>query len=45
MGKLLEAHWLSQVEVFGGVDSPSKRGCAYSVAGVSDAQRYHNVTR
>ena len=27
-------HWPSQVEVFGEADSPSRRGCAYSVAGV-----------
>ena len=31
-GKFLNAHWPSQVEVFG--DLPSGRGCANSVAGV-----------
>ena len=34
MGKFADAHWPSQVEVFGEADSPSRRGCAYSVAGV-----------
>ena len=34
MGKFVDAHWPSQVEVFGEVDSPSRRGRAYSVAGV-----------
>ena len=33
-GKFVNAHWPSQVDVFGAVDSPSRRGCAYSVAGV-----------
>ena len=32
MGKFADAHWPSQVEVFGEADSPSRRGCAYSVA-------------
>ena len=34
MGKFVNAHWPSQVEVFGDADSPCRRGCAYSVAGV-----------
>ena len=34
MAKFVNAHWPSQVEVFGDGDSPSRRGCAYSVAGV-----------
>ena len=34
MGKFLNAHWSSQVEVFGDADSASRRGCAYSLAGV-----------
>ena len=29
MGKFADAHWPSQVEVFGEADSPSRRGCAY----------------
>ena len=33
MAKFVNAHWPSQVEVFGAGDSPSRRGCAYSVAG------------
>ena len=31
MGNFVNAHW--QVEVFGEADSPSRRGCAYSVTG------------
>ena len=34
MGKFADGHWPSQVEVFGEADSPSRRGCACSVAGV-----------
>ena len=34
MAKFVNAHWPSQVEVFGAGDSPSRRGCAYSVARV-----------
>ena len=34
MAKFLNAHWPSQVEVFGEADSPSRRGCAYSFDGV-----------
>ena len=34
MAKFVNAHWPSQVKVFGDGDSPSRRGCAYSVAGV-----------
>ena len=33
MAKFVNAHWPSQVEVFGAEDSPSRRDCAYSVAG------------
>ena len=33
MAKFVNAHWPSQVEVFGAGDSPSRIGCAYSVAG------------
>ena len=33
MAKFVNAHWPSQVEVFGAGDSPSRRGCAYSDAG------------
>ena len=33
MAKFVNAHWPSQVEVFGAGDSPSRRGCAYSIAG------------
>ena len=32
MGKFVNAHWPSQVEVFGDADPPSRRGCAHSVA-------------
>ena len=34
IGTFLDARWPSQVEVFGEADSPSRRGCAYSVAEV-----------
>ena len=34
MAKFVNAHWPSQVEVFGAGDSPSRRVCAYSVAGL-----------
>ena len=34
MGKFVNAHWPSQVDVFGDGDLPSRRGCAYSDAGV-----------
>ena len=34
MGKFVNAYLPSQVKVFGEADSSSRRGCAYSVAGV-----------
>ena len=34
MGKFLNAHWPSQVEVFGDADSPSGRGYTYHIVGV-----------
>ena len=45
MPKFVNAHWPSQVEVFGDGDSPSRRGWLTALPGHSDAQIYYKVTR